>query len=324
MSTESPGHYKNKRGPIVISRRSFIQTSIAATGLAAINCQSKSPVIKKQDRDICLFSKHLQWLNYEEMAATVSEIGFDGVDLTVRPGGHVLSENIQSDLPKAVSAIKKAGLKVPMMTTRITSSQDHDTEKILDTAAQLGMTHYRMGYLKYDHKLSIPQNLDIYRRSIEKLARLNEKYKIHGAYQNHDGSNVGSAVWDLWLLFKDLDPQWIGCQYDVRHATVEGGHSWQLAMRLLAEYIQSTVIKDCVWLNNKGKWNDQSVPLGEGMVDWDLYFKLLSELDISGPISLHYEYPVYDSLLKGSRKEQTIQNMQRDLKWLREKIKGLT
>ena len=29
------------------------------------------------------------------------------------------------------------------------------------------------------------------------LARLNEKYKIHGAYQNHAGSNFGAPVWDL-------------------------------------------------------------------------------------------------------------------------------
>ncbi|MDZ7723632.1 MAG: hypothetical protein U5R06_12725 [candidate division KSB1 bacterium] len=52
------------------------------------------------------------------MARTIAEIGFDGVDLTVRPGGHVLPENVTQDLPRAVKAIEKTGLKVPMMTTR--------------------------------------------------------------------------------------------------------------------------------------------------------------------------------------------------------------
>ncbi len=160
---------------------------MAAAGLAAMGCQTKQPFInKKANRDICLFSKHLQWLDYDEMAQTVAAIGFDGVDLTVRPGGHVLPENVESDLPKAVSAIKKAGLKVPMMTTRITSAEDAATEKILNTAARTGIMHYRMGYLKYDHSMNITQNLDIHRSTMEKLARMNEKYGLHGAYQNHD------------------------------------------------------------------------------------------------------------------------------------------
>ena len=44
------------------------------------------------------------------MAAVAKEIGFDGVELTVRPKGHVLPENARRDLPKAVAAIKEHGL----------------------------------------------------------------------------------------------------------------------------------------------------------------------------------------------------------------------
>ncbi len=47
---------------------------------------------------IHLFSKHLQFLGYKEMAKATVEAGLDGVDLTVRPGGHVLPENVERDL----------------------------------------------------------------------------------------------------------------------------------------------------------------------------------------------------------------------------------
>jgi len=41
-----------------------------------------------------MFSKHLEQLNYEELADTIAEIGLDGVDLTVRSPGHVLPDGL--------------------------------------------------------------------------------------------------------------------------------------------------------------------------------------------------------------------------------------
>ena len=60
--------------------------------------------------NIHLFSKHLQWLDYEGMSKVAKEIGFDGLDLTVRRKGHVLPENVERDLPKAVAAMQKLSL----------------------------------------------------------------------------------------------------------------------------------------------------------------------------------------------------------------------
>lgn len=42
---------------------------------------------------ICVFSKHFQWTDVSEMCAIAKELGFDGIDLTVRKGGHVPAEN---------------------------------------------------------------------------------------------------------------------------------------------------------------------------------------------------------------------------------------
>jgi hypothetical protein len=55
-----------------------------------------------------VFSKCLQWLDYPGMAGITAEAGFDGVDLTVRAGGHVLPERVEEDLPKAVEAAEPA------------------------------------------------------------------------------------------------------------------------------------------------------------------------------------------------------------------------
>jgi sugar phosphate isomerase/epimerase len=104
---------------------------------------------------ILVFSKHLQFLDYQEMANKAKEIGFDGIDLTVRPGGHVLPERVQTDLPKAVEAINKAGLRPMMMTTAVENASGTD-EIVLKTAAKLGIKYYRMNWYKYSNKESMP------------------------------------------------------------------------------------------------------------------------------------------------------------------------
>jgi hypothetical protein len=99
--------------------------------------------------DISVFSKCLQWLDYPGMAGITAEAGFDGVDLTVRAGGHVLPERVEEDLPKAVEAATKAGIHVRMIVTDITDPRNPRTERVLGTAARLGVRHYRLGIYRY-------------------------------------------------------------------------------------------------------------------------------------------------------------------------------
>lgn len=244
----------------------------------------------KNNKGFHIFSKHLQWLDYKGMASAAKEIGFDGVDLTVRPKGHVLPENVERDLPKAVDAIRKAGLKADLITTAITSADDKDTEKIIKTASKLGIKYYRMGWLKYSDNQSIPSQLELYKKQLKKLEEMNQKYNIHGAYQNHSGDSVGSAVWDIWLLIKDLNPEWIGCRFDVRHAMAEGLKSWKLGLGLLKTHIKTLDLKDFIYAKTTKGWAVENVPIGKGAVDFDDYFKTIAELNINAPFTLHAEY----------------------------------
>jgi hypothetical protein len=51
---------------------------------------------------ICIFSKHLQWLNVADAARLAADIGFDGIDLTVRKGGHIEPSRAAEELPRAL------------------------------------------------------------------------------------------------------------------------------------------------------------------------------------------------------------------------------
>jgi sugar phosphate isomerase/epimerase len=285
------------------SRRDFLKYSTLA-GLAASSwtkgfSASPAPALtasatEAKKNPIMLFSKHVQWLELEEVGPFLRECGFDGVDLAVRQGGHVPPDKAEQLLPKAVELLTKAGLSVPMMVTDIKDAEHPLSEPVLRAAAGCGIKIYRLAYHRYEDALGIIGTLDTLRPKMAKLAELNAKCGIHGAWQNHDGVRPGASMWDIWYTLKDLDPRWLGVQFDPRHAVAEGGNSWVNDFALVKDRVRSTVAKDFLWAKgDNGRWGARHVPMGEGMVDFARYFELYRQFKLEGPISLHVEFPLF-------------------------------
>ncbi len=274
------------------TRRNFLKVTSASVAGIGVAPKAAIPGLIPTTRPISIFSLCLQFLDYDDLGEVIATLGFDGAELIVREGRHVLPGNVKIDLPKAVKALHKAGVDVPMIVTAINDADHQLTEDILGTAADLGIKYYRMGKYYYDDKLTVFENLDNYKRKLEKLELLNRKYNIHGGYQNHSGpwGMVGGAVWDLYYMLKDIDPEYIGIQYDIMHATAEGGYSWALTLKQIAPWIHSLAIKDFVWEKGKKRWQPKYVPLGEGMVDFKKYLKEIEPILSSVPITMHCEY----------------------------------
>ena len=52
-------------------------------------------------------------------------------------------------------------------------------------------------------------------------------------------AQVGASMWDLYLLLKDFDTESVSANYDIGHATVEGGYGgWIHSARLLMPYMR--------------------------------------------------------------------------------------
>jgi len=277
------------------SRRNFIKSSVmAGTLLPFMSTNSYADMLQSKKvadpLNVSVFSKHLQFLNYKDMADAAAEIGFNGVDLTVRPKGHVLPERVEIDLPKAMEAIQKAGLATTMITTAVQDANDPTDRKLLETASGLGVKYYRMNWLKYPEGKSIPEAMMQFKKTLTEISHLNRKLNITGCYQNHSGNLAGASIWELWEILKNADQRNMGVQYDIRHAVVEGGMSWKNGLNLIHPHVKILAIKDCIWLKKNGSWVVENVPLGEGMVDFKSYFKMLKEFNIQVPVSLHYEY----------------------------------
>ena len=302
-------------------RRAFLKKTSLAVGALFSPIPLFSAAEDESKISIHVFSKHLQFIeSFDELSDFVASCGFDGTDLTIRPNGHILPAEVEERLPEAASALQKNNLSIKTITTAITTAEDLNTFKILKAANNVGIKYYRMGYFDYLESVSMPERLFNLKPNIWQLSKMNSDFKIHGAYQNHAGTRIGASVWDIWDLIKSANPEWIGCQFDIRHAVVEGGTSWPNDLKLLQEYVKTVVVKDFKWENKNGKWQVTDTPLGEGMVDFQTFFKQLKSFGFAGPISLHFEYPlpVNDKALsKAEIKAKTKGLMQKDLKKLK-------
>lgn len=312
------------------SRRDF--TKLSAMGLASIPLFSFQNIVDKSfspptdELNVHLFSKHLQFLDYNDMSAAAVDMGFDGLDLTVRPKGHVLPKNVKDDLPKAVEAMKKHGLKPKMMSTNVWDVHNSVQKSVLETASSLGFTNYRTDWLKYPEDTSIVESQTLFGKQAKELEILNEKLGLIGGYQNNSGMNVGAPIWDLLPIIEATNGNYFGSQYDIRHAVIEGGECWELGLRRIKPYINSIVIKDVKWGIVDGKWQPINVPVGEGMVDFNRYFSLLKKYKINVPVSLHVEYDL-GGAEKGNQKitmdkKEVFSRIKKDLEFLKQAWKN--
>ena len=248
----------------------------------------------KKNYPLRLFSKPLDKYEFDFICECVVGAGIGGLDMTVRPGGKVEPARVESLLPMYIEKAAKLNVELDMIVTGIVSADDPNTEKILKTASLSGVKYYRLGWFEYENNTGVWETLQKYRNVLYGIVELNKKYKIHGGYQNHSGNLIGGPVWDLHELLRDLSPEYLGSQYDVRHAMVEGTDTWMIGMRLIASHIKTLALKDFIWRTVDGYPEPVTVPMGEGMVDWDLYFRMLKELEIIAPITLHVEYPLLE------------------------------
>jgi sugar phosphate isomerase/epimerase len=260
-----------------------------------------------------MFTKFLEKLSFDELAAKLAPLGIAGLEAPLRKGGHIEPEDMVEKLPNFVEALAKKDLSVVIMASSIDSVDKKGlAENQLRAAASAGIKRYRLQHLKYDLTKPIKPQVANFKAQLKDLAQLNQEIGIQGLYQNHRGRDyVGGPIWDMVSMLEEIDVKHLGMAFDFAHATVEGANAWEMNFHLATPHIGAVFFKDYK-LNDK-KW--LACPLGEGVVN-PLAAKLVSQkLSIEIPIAIHIEY-----INGGDVVEKTVTAMKNDLatlkKWL--------
>lgn len=245
---------------------------------------------------VAAFTKSFQDWSIPEVCRRFREIGLDGLDLTVRPGGHIAPEDAPQQLPRAAAAAREHGLSLVQLTTGVTAA-DPVSERLFAAAAEVGVTRLKLGYYRYSEFGTLRAQLDAVRRQLEGVVTLGEKHAVHPCVHVHSGRYIPASGHSLYELLRSFDPVRIGAYVDMLHMSLEGGgDGWRQGIDLLAPWISLCAVKNYALersgLNKDGQqqWSLQVCPLADGISPIPQFVAALRQVGYRGPYSLHSEY----------------------------------
>jgi len=184
-----------------------------------------------------LFTDNLSDLDVPELCQAVKKAGFDGVDLTLRPGGHVKPADVEVGMAEARRYADAAGLTIPMVTTAITDVSSPQAEAVFAAAAHYGARHLKLGYWEYRPFGTVAKQLDDAQHKLERLVRLGRKYNVLPCIHCHSGAVLPNNGAFLYLLLRDFKPTEAGAYVDTMHMAIEGGLSgWEMGLDLALDH----------------------------------------------------------------------------------------
>jgi L-ribulose-5-phosphate 3-epimerase len=227
---------------------------------------------------LCLFSQAMAEIEYSYLGQMVKQIGFDGVDLTIRPGGHVEPRLSNVDLVRAVESMTGPGLEVPIITTALISPYDPTMLPVLAIAGHTSVPLFRPGNWRAENPAFL--------RDIAGLAATGGRYKIAMALHNYTGEDEGEAPWEVNAALAELDPHWVGVFFDPIHAR----ERWEPMLKSALPRLRAVALKDFTMTQGKAA----PCPMGQGTVDWPRFFGILAQAKFFGPLSLRVDYAPKD------------------------------
>ncbi|MBI4606803.1 MAG: sugar phosphate isomerase/epimerase [Planctomycetes bacterium] len=244
-----------------------------------------------------LFTDNLSDLTVAQCCAAAKRAGFDGLDLTLRPGGHVKPEDAEVGLSEAKRIADAEGVAIPMVSTAVTDTDSPHAEAIFAAAAHYGARRLKLGYWPYRPFGTLEAQVAECCRRLERLARLGEKYRVLPCVHCHSGRFVASGGALLYLVLKPFVPSDAGAYADPMHMTMEGSLAgWELGLDLLAPWLALVGVKNFRWLEGsrdaKGqmRYRWQYTPLADGQAPLPEFAAYLKGLKYDGVVSLHSEY----------------------------------
>ena len=178
---------------------------------------------RMSDMQYVLFTDNLADLKLEQVCTEAKQAGFDGVDLTLRPSGHILPENAEFGLSDARATADRHNISIPMASTAITDSESSHAEHIVATCAHYGVNKIKLGYWRYEPFGTIQKQIDAAKKQLGRIIKLTRQYHVLPCVHVHSGDILANGGAILYLLLKEFSPDDVVAYVDPMHMTVEGG-----------------------------------------------------------------------------------------------------
>ena len=220
-----------------------------------------------------------------ELAEHVRGLGFDAIELPVRPGYPVHPDNVTLELPRAAKRLAESGL-------HIASIAGPTDEKTIAACADAGVPVIRIcvgidadGYLATEARLQ---------HEYDALAPVLHHYGITLGIQNHCDRCVSNAM-GLRSLIGKYDPKTIAAVWDAAHNALNGEDP-ELAIDIVWSHLCMVNLKNAFWQRTNGpeaehaQWRPYWTTGRQGLASWPRVAAELKRRGWTGVLCLTAEY----------------------------------
>jgi sugar phosphate isomerase/epimerase len=225
-----------------------------------------------------------------ELGAYVRELGFDGIELPVRPGYQITPEGVVQ-LPAAAAQLRDQGI-------RIESVAGPTDERTIAACAEAEVpiirTMVRIGSDGYMASVAQAQ------RTYEDLLPSLEAAGVRIGVQNHCDRFVCNAM-GLRHLLEPFDPRHVCAVWDAAHNALNGEDP-EMALEIVWPWLGMVNLKNAVWQRTVGpeaevaQWRHYWTSARHGLASWERVAQELERRAYAGPVCLTAEYSDHDAV----------------------------
>jgi sugar phosphate isomerase/epimerase len=220
-----------------------------------------------------------------DLAAHVKRLGYDAIELPVRPGFQVEPEKIAVALPRAVKQFADHGVA-------IASIAGPTDERTIAACADAGVPIIRTmveigddGYLASEARAQ---------KDFDAKIPLLDRYGVKIGVQNHCDRYIANAMGLLHLMEK-YDPKHIGAVWDAAHAALNGEDP-ELGLDIVWSHLCMVNLKNAFWQRTTGpeaedvEWRHYWTSGRQGLASWPRAAAELKRRGYNGVICITAEY----------------------------------
>jgi len=226
-----------------------------------------------------------------ELGGFVKGLGFDGIELPVRPGYQVTPEEVEDGLPEAARILRDCGVKI----CTVAGPTD---ERTIVACAEAGVPILRIcaeidreaGYVASEARL---------RREFDALVPILDAHGVTVGVQNHCHWSVPNAL-GIRALIGEYDPKHFCAVLDGAHCALDGEEP-EMAIDIVWSHLRVMNLKNAFWKRTTGpeaevtEWTSYWTSGRRGLASWRRYARELVKRKWTGNVCLTAEYSDHDS-----------------------------
>ena len=241
--------------------------------------------------DFTVFTKPWK-MSLPELGKFVKRLGFDGIELPVRPGYQIEPENVTRGLPEAAEILKDCGVKIGT----VAGPTD---ELTIAACAEAGVPIIRIcvsidmeiGYMATEARLQ---------KEYDAMIPLLDRYGVAIGIQNHCDFCVCNAM-GIRHLIEKYDPKHFCAVLDPAHCGLDG-EAPELAIDIVWSHLRVVNLKSAYWRRTNGpeaevaEWQSYWTTGRHGLGFWPRVAAELKKRNFAGDICVTAEYSDHDSV----------------------------